>query len=144
MVNSFDKHLEEANRFVKDLALQLGNPENTDQAIRVLRAVFIALRNRIPPDESMHVVSQLPMILKGMYVDGWDLHQPLSEAQTWDEFLFELRNHTARNADFDFANDEDARQKVSTVFTALKQYISEGELDHVRSSLPKEIAEVIA
>lgn len=143
MINAFNKHLEEANRFVKDLAMQLGNPENTDQAIRVLRAVFIALRRRIPTDESMHVVSQLPMILKGMYVDGWDLHEPLSDAQSWDDFLFELRNNTARNADIDFVNDEDAKQKVSAVFTALKQYISEGELDHVRSSLPKEIAEVI-
>jgi uncharacterized protein (DUF2267 family) len=143
MVNAFDKHCQEANRFIKDLALQLGTPDDTDHAIRILRCVFKALRRRIIPDESLHIISQLPLILKGLYVDGWDINEPLSEAKTFDEFLFDIRNNTETNAGIDFANDELARKKITIVFSALKEFVSEGELDHIRDELPKEIAEIV-
>jgi uncharacterized protein (DUF2267 family) len=94
-------------------------------------------------DESMHVISQLPLILKGIYVDGWDPNQPLSQAQTIDEFLYDIRNNTQRAAGADFADDETAKKKIRAVFTALKEFIDEGELDHLRDELPKEIAEMV-
>ncbi|HEV8286179.1 MAG TPA: DUF2267 domain-containing protein [Chitinophagaceae bacterium] len=143
MVNVFDNHCQEANRFIKDLALQLGSPDDTDHAIRILRCVFKALRRRIIPDESLHIISQLPLILKGLYVDGWDINEPLSEAKTFDEFLFDIRNNTETSASVDFANDELARKKITTVFSALKEFVSEGELNHIRDELPKEIAEIV-
>jgi len=143
MANVFDNHCQEANRFIKDLALQLGTPDDTDHAIRILRCVFKALRRRIIPDESLHIISQLPLILKGLYVDGWDINEPLSEAKTFDEFLFDIRNNTEASSGVDFANDELARKKITTVFSALKEFVSEGELDHIRDELPKEIAEIV-
>jgi uncharacterized protein (DUF2267 family) len=143
MVNAFDKHCQEANRFIKDLAVRLGRPDDPDHAIRVLRCVFRALRQRIIPDESLHIVSQLPLILKGMYVDGWDIYEPLPEAETFDEFLFDIRNSNEARAESDFANDELARKKITAVFDALKEFVSEGELDNVRDELPKEVAEII-
>ncbi len=143
MVNVFDKHCQEANRFIKDLSLQLGTPDDFDHAVRVLRCIFTALRRRIVPGESLHLVSQLPLVLKGMYVDGWDINEPLSEAQTFDEFLFDIRNNTERRANIDFANDELARKKITAVFTALKQFVSKGQPDHIRDEFPEEIAEIV-
>src|SRR6266540_972683 len=91
MTNIFDKDCREANRFIRNLALQLGTPNDTDHAMRVLQSVFKELRRRIIPDESLHLISQLPLILKGMYVDGWNVNEPLSEAKTFNEFLDEIR-----------------------------------------------------
>ncbi|TMI87359.1 MAG: DUF2267 domain-containing protein [Bacteroidetes bacterium] len=143
MINAFEKHCQEANRFIKNLAMQLGTPDDTDHAVRVLRCVFIALRRTLIPDESLHIISQLPLVLKGIYVDGWDINEPLCEAQTFDEFLFDIRNNTETSAGSDFANDELARKKITVIFNALKEFVSEGELDHVRDDLPKEIAELV-
>ena len=142
MVNLFDKQCQEANHFIKDLAMQLGTPEDIDHAVRVLRYVFRALRRRLVPDESLHIVSQLPLILKGIYVDGWNIYEPLSEAKTFDEFLYDIRNNE-RKADVDFTNYDLAKKKISAVFNALKKIISGGELDHFRDELPKELAEMV-
>lgn len=143
MTSVFEKHCQEGNRFIKNLALQLGQPDDLQHALRVLRSVLHGIRNRIIPDESMHIISQLPLLLKGIYVDGWDFKQPLSKAQTFDDFLYDVRNTTERGAGGDFADDESARTKVTAVFNALKEFVDEGELQHLRDGLPKEIAEVI-
>ena len=143
MINTFEKHLQEASRFIKNLAMQLGTPDDTDHAVRVLRSVFRTLRRRIIPDESLHIVSQLPLVLKGMYVDGWTINEPLSEAQTLDEFLFDIRNNMGQRANADFASDDLARKKITAVFNVLKQFISKGELRHVRDELPEEIAQMV-
>ena len=143
MATTIDKHCQEANQFIKELASQLGTPGDTEHALRVLRCVFKALRRRIVPEESMHIISQLPLIFKGMYVDGWNIHDELSDAQTFNDFLDEIRNNTESRADVDFADDELAKKKITTVFKALKVYISEGELDHIRAELPNEIAGMI-
>jgi len=143
MTDLFDIQCQEANRFIKDLALLLGKPTDPRHALRVLRSVFHALRKKITVFESMHIISQLPLVLKGIYVDGWDLDQPLSEAETIDDFLWLIRNSTERSAIVDFGDDEEAKEKIRIVFIALRQYVSEDELDHVRDELPKEIAEMV-
>src|SRR5215216_2147075 len=122
----------------------MGDPHNIGLAIRVTKAVFRTLRRRITPEQSMHLISQLPLILKGLYVDGWELSEKLSDSQTWEDFLFELRNAVPPSSGADFADDENARKIVAAFFSTLKQYVSDGELDHLRSQLPPMIAEVIA
>jgi len=144
MVTSFEKYVAEANAFIKNLALQMGDPDNTGLAIRVTKSVFKTLRRRITPEQSMHLISQLPLILKGLYVDGWELSEKLSDSQTWDDFLAELRNAALPSSGTDFAGDEHARKMVAAFFNTLKQYVSDGELNHLKSQLPPMIAEVIA
>jgi uncharacterized protein (DUF2267 family) len=143
MTNLFDKHYQEASHFIRKLALRIGTPGDTDHAIRVLKSVFIALRRMLIPDDSLNIVSQLPLVVKGIYVDGWNINEPLLEAGTYDEFLYEIRYNTERRANTDFATDEMAKKKITAVFTALKEYIPEGELDHIRDELPKEVAEMV-
>lgn len=143
MTDLFYNQCREANRFIKDLSLLLGKPDDPDHALRVLRSVLHALRKKITVFESLHIVSQLPLVLKGVYVDGWELDEPLSEAETIDEFLYLVRNFTERSAEVDFGDDEEAKEKIRIVFIALREYVSEAALDHIRDELPKEIAEMV-
>jgi uncharacterized protein (DUF2267 family) len=143
MTNLFDKHYQEASRFIRKLAMRIGTPGDTDHAIRVLKSVFITLRRKLIPDDSLNIVSQLPLVVKGIYVDGWNINEPLLEAQTYDEFLYELRHNTVRRADIDFGNDDLAKKKITAVFTSLREYIPVGELNHIREELPKEVAEMV-
>jgi uncharacterized protein (DUF2267 family) len=142
MTNLFKNQALEANQFTNDLALLLGTPDNAEHALRVLRSVLHALRKKITVFESLHIISQLPLILKGIYVDGWESDQTLSEAETIDDFLDLIRNFTTKS-ETDFANAEEAKEKIRIVFFALRQYVSEDELEHVRDELPKEIAEMV-
>ena len=138
MLKPFDKYYDEATRFVKNLAIRLGTPGDPEHAVRVLRSIFGVLRRRIVPDESLQLVSKLPLLLKGIYVDGWSICEPLSEADTLDEFLFEIRSSSKGRAHLDFANGELAKNKIVTVFDALKQFLHEGELNDLVLNLSRE------
>jgi uncharacterized protein (DUF2267 family) len=143
MANLFNKDYREAEYFIKDLALQLGTPNDPFHAVRVLKALFTELRRRIIPDESLHLISQLPLILKGLYVDGWAINEPLSEARNFNEFLNELRTNSERKASADFANDELARKKIRITLQAIKKFIPDDEVGQLRDELPKEVAEMV-
>ena len=142
MQNIFDQHCAEGQKFIKELALQLGQPQDLDHAYRVLRSVLHTLRHRIAVEESMHIVSQLPLILKGVYIDGWKITDAISNSKTIEEFLAEVRSLDRVGPDF--ADDISTRQKIKTVFLAIRQYVDDGEFRHILLGLPKEIAEEIA
>ncbi|HYC39241.1 MAG TPA: DUF2267 domain-containing protein [Chitinophagaceae bacterium] len=143
-MDKLNKYLEEANVFFRDVAIELGNPQDTDHAFRVSVALFHTLRDRITTQESMHVISQLPMILKGLYVDGWKIHDEVDRTDTLHEFLDAVRSHSLRNAGRDFGNDQQAVDNLSAVIRVLRRYVSEGEMRHIRQQLPQPIAELFA
>ena len=138
MLYPLDKHYSEATRFVKSVAKRLGTPRDLEHAIRVLRSVFGVLRRTIVPDESLQLISKLPLIVKGIYVDGWNICEPLSEARTLDDFLFEIRSYSQGRAPLDFSNVELAKKKIVAVFNVLKQFVYDGELNDILRNVSRE------
>src|SRR6266550_6608492 len=41
-------------------------------AYKSLRAVLITLRDRLPVDLAVHFGAQLPMLIRGLYYEGWE------------------------------------------------------------------------
>jgi uncharacterized protein (DUF2267 family) len=141
-VSSIGKYIEEANAFFKAVAEEIGNPDDKDQGFRVSRAFLRTLRDHITVEESMHLISQLPMILKGIYVDGWKITSQRFHRYSLHDFLEELREQSPRTADIDFGDDIEAKAHVIGVIRVLKRYVSEGEIRDIRSQLPEPIAEL--
>jgi uncharacterized protein (DUF2267 family) len=142
MLYPFVKHYDEATGFIKSVAKRLGTPGDLDHAVRVMRSVFGVLRRRIVPDESLQLVSQLPLLVKGIYVDGWNICEPLSEARTLDEFLFEVRDNSKGRSHLDFSNVELAKKKIIAVFNVLKQFVCDGELADMLGNLTRDASEI--
>lgn len=67
---NFEKYVEKGNLFLKELAQELGNPDDKEKAGRVLRTVLHVLRRRLTLEESFDLISQLPMCIKAVYIDG--------------------------------------------------------------------------
>jgi uncharacterized protein (DUF2267 family) len=140
MKNHFEKYVGEGNLFLKKVADELGTPGDTEHAFRVLQGVFNAIRDRITPEESLHLISEFPMIIKAMYINNWKIHDRPKKYETKEEFLDEVRKATL-TSDIDFgANPED---EVKAVFHVLKSCISEGEMKHVKGQLTPQIAELV-
>lgn len=143
MTLNFEKYVEDGNRFLKQLAKALETPNDRDHAARICVAVLHAIRDRVTPEESSHLIAQLPMMLKAVYVDGWDMSRERADAKTLEEFLEEIREHAPLTAARDFGNDQQARDNVKAFFGVLKQYVDQGEMRDLCAQLPQGVKELM-
>lgn len=142
MALKFEEYAQKGNEFVNKVAAELGNPEDRDHAARVIKSVLHTLREVITPEESMHLISQLPMYFKAVYVDGWKLSESAKRVSSLDEFLDQVREHSSRTAGRDFGNDQTTRDNIIAVFRVIKQQVNQGEIEDVKVQLPEPIAEL--
>ncbi len=139
---NFEKYAEKGNLFIKELAQELGCPDDKKKAGRILKAVLKALRNRLSHEESMHLLAQLPMCIKAVYVDGWKLSQTPEKIKNVSEFIEEVMRYDVPRAQQDFANKDEAIRAVKAVFKVIKNHISDGESQDVEAELPKQLKEL--
>ena len=135
----FEQYAQDGRKFVNEVAVELGDRQNTDHAERVMTAVLHTLRDILSPEESLHMISQLPMLIKAIYVNGWHFH-PRNRIRTMDEFAECLMLQNPRTAPNDFGNDEMAISKTQAVFRVLKRHVSDGEIRDVINQFPEELA----
>jgi uncharacterized protein DUF2267 len=67
---AFDKTIQESNTWLKLLMEHLGTNDR-EYTYRVMKATLHALRDRIGPETAVHLAAQLPMLIRGMYFEGW-------------------------------------------------------------------------
>lgn len=137
----FDQYIEKANGFLKEVAHELGTPEDTDHAYRIMSSVFHTIREVVSPEESLHLISQLPMFLKAVYVNGWHM-KPKNRIRTLKEFMDCLKTHNIRSAVQDFPDDAVAKHKTQVVLHVLKNHVDTGEIQDIIDQLPMELAEL--
>ncbi|MBL7745262.1 MAG: DUF2267 domain-containing protein [Chitinophagaceae bacterium] len=137
----FEKHAAKGNEFVRLVADEL--IVSRDKAGRIIRAVFHALRNRLTHEESFQLLAQLPVAIKGIYVDGWKFKKDFTRIIHLHDFLNEVRTEDGVLAAYDLGNNERAEKAVAAVFKAMNYFVSEGEFKDVMAVLPGEIRNFI-
>ncbi len=141
MALDFEKYAIKGNEFVHLVSDELKIPK--DIASRIIRAVFHALRNRLTHEESFQLLAQLPMVLKGVYVDGWKFDNTFHKIKHIEDFLDEVRKEDGGTAGYDFGNDLRTKNSVSAVFKALHYFVSEGEMKDMIAMLPVDLKKLI-
>ncbi len=139
MAFNFQKYVADGEHFVKEVAVELQCPDDTGKAGSVLRAVLHAFRNRIPPTESLQLIAQLPMLIKAVYVDGWQMKDETRTLRHLGDFIEAVREAGGRGTMAFFTTDYEVHQAILAVFRVLKKHVSEGEIRDVISTLPAEI-----
>lgn len=118
------------NEWLKQLAERLDWPD-TQRSYRLLRAVLHAVRDWLNVNEAAHLGAQLPLLVRGIYYEGWHpAGTPVSDRGK-DAFLARITRQ--------FDNDplEDAEVAVGAVFWLLDTRVTEGEIHDVKHALPK-------
>jgi uncharacterized protein (DUF2267 family) len=138
---NFEQYAPEANKLLKEIAEEIGTPNDNDHAYRVMKSVFHTLREVLSPEESLHLISQLPLTIKGVYVDGWHL-QTKDRIRSMPEFLECLRSQNQPSAARDFGSDETAKHHTKCVFNVLKRHVTIGEIQHMMDQFPMELMEL--
>jgi uncharacterized protein (DUF2267 family) len=139
MALNFEKYAAKGNEFLNKLAVRLGDVENRDRAGRVLKCVLRALRNRISIEESLQLISQLPMVIKAVYVDGWKLNHDFVRIKTIEDFSAEVMREDGAAAWRDFSSIEEATDAIEAVMKTLADYVTAGELHDIIDLMPREI-----
>jgi len=129
---AFDSTLQTTNIWLNDVLERLGWQDH-HRAYHALRAVFHALRDRLPVEQAAALAAQLPMLVRGFYYEGWHPHgKPVKERHK-EDFLAHVAE--ASRAD----PDVDPERVVRAVFRVLSKHVRGGEVESVKRSLPTEI-----
>jgi uncharacterized protein (DUF2267 family) len=140
MANYFDKFAQEGNAYINQLAADLGHPEEQGQAYILLRAVLHTLRDRIMMSEALHVLSQLPMFLKGVFAEHWEYRDQPLQIESLEEFKDAVKQEQARHGEQQFNWAQSTEDLISMVLTSLgTRYLTEGQLQHIAMQMPKDV-----
>lgn len=139
MSHDFNKFASEANKFLKYYTAELNLGTDTDKAYRILTAILHAFRDMISFQESIQLISQFPMFLKAVYVNRWDTKLKKTKPKSTEQFILLVREKCGNTAEVDFPDDDISEMYFSITFIALRKYISFGELEDLKSNLPKDL-----
>ncbi len=144
MALHFEQYAIEGNTFVKDYAKHMGLGPDYDKAGRILSAILHALRDVIPVNESLQLIAQFPMFLKAVYVNGWTLRRKPQKIKHMEEFIELVRHHNGITASQDLGESDDLVERyLELTFIYLRKYISLGEMEDIRDTLPKDLKHMI-
>jgi uncharacterized protein (DUF2267 family) len=130
----FDTTIHKTNSWLKEITEELGI-DNRHQAYQALRGTLQALRDRLPLEEATHLGAQLPMLITGIYYEGWEPEDKPERIRHIEEFL-------ARVGEAFGWQSEDSERAARAVFNVLAHRISEGEIQDIKGILPQELREL--
>jgi uncharacterized protein (DUF2267 family) len=130
----FDTTVHQTNQWLKQIAEEL-HTDSRHQAYLALKGTLHALRDNLVVDEAADLAAQLPMLVRGIYYEGWNPSKVPVRDRHRDAFL-ERVGHAFNRSQPNGVYPEPA---VRAVFKTLASHVSAGEIEEVRNSLPKEI-----
>ena len=137
----FEEYEGNARTFVNDVACELGHPDNHRSAIRIMTSVMHTIRDILTVEESLHLISELPLFIKGFYVNEWHVGEK-KKIKDKDEFIEQLLLHDTKTGPLYFGTDEKAIKNVKAVLRALRKHVTQGEIDDIIVQFPAELKDL--
>ncbi len=137
-VSTIDRTVQVTSEWLRDLSEKLGVPGDGERAYRVLRAYLHTLRDRLNLGEATDLAAQLPLLLRGVYYEGFNPSQTPRKLDR-DEFLVQV----AEDAVIDDNDPFDAQEAVRAASSMLRARITEGQMQDVFSQLPGGLRELL-
>jgi uncharacterized protein (DUF2267 family) len=133
----FDTTIDKTNHVLKQIEQAYGwSKDQRNLSYHALRAVMHTLRDRLPVDEAAQLAAQLPMLIRGIYYEGWDPSRVPVKLNR-EQFFERVRQ------DFPYDVEGGPEQLAHTVPLALREHISDGEWQDLKSTLPRELVGVL-
>jgi len=131
----FDTTVHKTHTWLHEIMQELGW-EDRHKAYLGLRTTLHALRDRLSVEETAQLGAQLPMLIRGLYYEGWNPTGKPEKVRHKTAFLAPIRDH--------FRDDwhVDPEEIARAVLKVLTQHVSEGEIADIKHCLPTELREL--
>ncbi len=126
----FDTTVQQTNRWLTRAQAMLPGASRQD-AYAVVRAVLHELRDRLPTPAVLGLSAQIPMLLRGLFLEGWRPDMALGEAQTSRAFFEGVARRLPGGCDI---SPEEA---TTAVFAVLADRLDPGETDKIIRMAPE-------
>ena len=133
-ITSLDRAIQNALLWLRDVQDEL-MWEDKEKVYRATKAVLQAMRDRLPIEETVHLMANLPMVMKGMMMDGYDYHQKPVRIRALDDFYSCVQGYY----DAQRRDEIDVEKLTRAVVAMLKRRIGEGEIHKVAANMPTEL-----
>ncbi|SFI28909.1 DUF2267 domain-containing protein [Jannaschia pohangensis] len=127
-----DHTVQLTHEWVNELRERLDWPSSRD-ALRLMRAVLTEVRDHIPHAEVAQLSAQMPLLIRGMFFEGWQPARTSGHDRDAAHFLAAIDRRVGQ------VDGYRGRDDIAAVFATLANRVSEGELRHVRHALPPAI-----
>jgi uncharacterized protein (DUF2267 family) len=133
-ISSFSQAAQHAQQWVNEVA---GETDwDGPHAYRLLRAVLHALRDWLPPQEMSDLAAQLPVLIRGVFFEGWRPLNGLAHDRRKAHFIVVVKS------EFGFEEEVDFDRAVGAVFHLVDRHVSAGEAEQVRNSMRKALRQL--
>ena len=132
----FASTLQATNIWLDDIMQELGWSDR-HKAYQALRAVLHTLRDRLTVDETAQLSAQLPLLIRGIYFEGWHPHDKPRKERHWEEFVAHVSEA------FTFETQTHPTDITRAVLAVLSRHIATGEVESLRRVLPQEIRDLL-
>lgn len=137
MISAFESSLDKTNVMLKEIESAYGWPkEQRNQSYAAMRTVLHLLRDRMPVGQSVEFAQQLPVLLRGVYFEGWQ-PENVPVKLNRDDFLYEVRQG------FPYDVEGGTQRVVQVVLDTLRRHVNQGEWEDVKSTMPRDLVQMI-
>ncbi|MEV0940861.1 MULTISPECIES: DUF2267 domain-containing protein [Micromonospora] len=137
LMSAFESSVDKTNLILKDIEDAYGWPRTRrNQSYAALRTVLHLLRDRMTVQECAEFSAQLPVLVRGIYFDGWrpeDVPVKLNR----DDFLYEVRQG------FPYDVEGGPERVARVVLDALRRHVTQGEWQDVKAGMPRDLQRLI-
>lgn len=133
---TIDRSVQETHRWLDALMVELAT-DDKQYAYQTLRAVLTTLRDRLPLDLGAHFGAQLPLLIRGVYYEGFvpaEVPQKYRRAGEWQQAIARAGNNI---------QSSQAAGASRAVFRVLDQALDAGLMKKIGESLPADVHDVV-
>jgi len=138
---NFEQMARQGNTFINEVAMKLGVHRNI--AARITKAVIHAVRDKLPPNDAIEFAQGLPMALKAVFIDQYDLSDAPVNIRNPHDFLDYIFYNDEFTANYDFPEQDSVENALRVVFNTLEEFMDKGQTNQVKKQLGKPISDMI-
>jgi len=131
-ISALDRTVHKTDEWLKEISQELGW-DDKERSYVALRAVLLTLRDRLSPEQAAHLAAQLPMLVRGIFYEGYHPAGKPERIRSREEFANRIQ------AAFEPHPGHHPEEIARAVFAVLRRHVTEGELNKVLHELPDEI-----